>query len=42
MLPIDGKDASKLNTEVFKLIKEKAYSASAEMAKEYGEPEVLK
>lgn len=42
MLPIDGKDAAKLNTEVFKLIKEKAYAASAEMAKEYGEPEVLK
>jgi ribonucleoside-diphosphate reductase alpha chain len=42
MIPIDSKDAAKLNVEVFKLIKEKAYAASTQMAAEYGEPEVLK
>lgn len=42
MIPIDSKEASKINVEVFKLIKEKAYAASEQMAKEYGEPEVLK
>jgi ribonucleoside-diphosphate reductase alpha chain len=42
MIPIDSKDAAKINVEVFKLIKEKAYAASAQMAAEYGEPELLK
>jgi ribonucleoside-diphosphate reductase alpha chain len=32
----------KLNEEIFALIKEKAYKASEQMAKDYGEPEVLK
>jgi len=36
----DGANA--LNEEMFKLIKEKAYKASEDLAKEYGEPEVLK
>lgn len=42
MLPIDCKESAKLNTEIFKNINEKAYAASQDMAKEYGEPEVLK
>lgn len=35
-------EAAKLNVEIFKFIKERAYQASSELAKEYGEPEVLK
>ena len=31
-----------MNTEIFKLIKDKAYKASEDLAKEYGEPEILK
>lgn len=41
-LPFDSKDSAKLNVEVFKLIKEKSYSASTELAKMFGEPEYLK
>jgi ribonucleoside-diphosphate reductase alpha chain len=41
-LPFDSRDAARLNVEVFKLIKEKSYSASEEMAQKYGEPEYLK
>ncbi len=41
-LPFDSKESAKLNIEVFKLIKEKSYSASAELAKMFGEPEYLK
>ena len=41
-IPFESAEASVLNNEIFSLIKEKAYKASAEMAKEYGEPEVLK
>lgn len=42
MIPLDSKEASKINVEIFKLIKEQAYAASEKMAQEYGEPEVLK
>ncbi len=42
MLPFDSQEAYNLNNEIFKLIKEKSYKASAEMAKKYGEPAVLK
>ena len=42
MLPFDSQEAYNLNNEIFKLIKEKSYKASEEMAKKYGEPEVLK
>lgn len=42
MIPIDSKEAAKINVEVFKRIKEQAYAASAKMAQEYGEPAVLK
>jgi len=41
-LPFDSKEAAKLNIEVFKLIKEKSYSASQELAEMFGEPEYLK
>lgn len=38
----ESPEASALNEEIFALIKDKAYKASADLAKEYGEPEVLK
>jgi len=41
MLPFESIEATKLNTEIFKLIKQKSYAASEEMAKTYGEPKVL-
>lgn len=41
-IPFESEEATRLNDEIFKLIKEKAYKASSDMAKEYGEPEVLK
>lgn len=41
-LSFDSLEASYLNNEVFKLLKEKSYKASEQLAKEYGEPEVLK
>jgi len=42
MLPFDSEGADSLNSEIFKVIKEKSYQASEEMAKMYGEPAVLK
>ena len=41
-LPFDSKETAKLNIEVFKLIKEKSYSASQQLAEMFGEPEYLK
>lgn len=41
-LPFDSKEAAKLNIEVFKLIQDKSYKASEELAKLFGEPELLK
>ena len=41
-IPFDSTEASNLNTEIFKFIKEKSYNASAVLAQEFGEPEVLK
>jgi ribonucleoside-diphosphate reductase alpha chain len=41
-IPMESPEASRLNEEIFKLIKERAYKASEMMAKDYGEPEVLK
>ena len=41
-LPFDSRETAKLNIEVFKLIKEKSYAASEELAKMFGEPEYLK
>ena len=40
-LPFESDEAAALNTEVFKLMKEKAYAESEVLAKELGEPEVL-
>ncbi|NJX15772.1 ribonucleoside-diphosphate reductase subunit alpha [Tamlana crocina] len=42
MLAFDSAEAFNLNSEIFKLIEEKSYKASEELAKLYGEPEVLK
>lgn len=40
--PFDSRESSKLNVEVFKLIKEKSYAASKELSELFGEPEYLK
>jgi ribonucleoside-diphosphate reductase alpha chain len=42
MISFESRDAARLNLEIFKLIKERSHKASAEMAKIYGEPELLK
>ncbi len=41
-IAVESKEASELNKEIFKLVKEKAYNASADLAKDFGEPEILK
>jgi ribonucleoside-diphosphate reductase alpha chain len=41
-IAFESPEAMALNEEIFKTIKERAYKASEEMAKKYGEPEVLK
>ncbi|WP_417557795.1 ribonucleoside-diphosphate reductase subunit alpha [Mesoflavibacter zeaxanthinifaciens] len=42
MLPFNSQEAFSLNSEIFKLIKEKSYKASEELAEKFGEPKVLK
>jgi len=42
MIPFESEEARKLNVEIFEKIKERAYNASQELAKLYGEPEILK
>ncbi|MDB0027404.1 ribonucleoside-diphosphate reductase subunit alpha [Flavobacteriales bacterium] len=42
MLAFNSEEAYSLNSEVFKLIKKKSYDASTQLAKMFGEPEVLK
>jgi ribonucleoside-diphosphate reductase alpha chain len=42
MIPWESMDAKMINLTVAKTIKEQAYKASEKLAKEYGEPEVLK
>jgi ribonucleoside-diphosphate reductase alpha chain len=42
MIPFESEEARKLNIEIFKKIYERAYNASKELAKLYGEPEILK
>lgn len=42
MIPFESMEAKKLNLEIFKLIKERSYKASAELATIFGEPEILK
>ncbi len=41
-ISLESDEASQLNIEMFKNIKEKAYKASAKLAEELGEPEILK
>lgn len=41
MIPFESTEARKLNVEIHKLIEEKAWAASKEMAEVYGEPELL-
>jgi ribonucleoside-diphosphate reductase alpha chain len=41
-LAFESMEAEAINEEVFKLMRERSYAASEAMAKEYGEPEVLK
>ncbi|MDX1278577.1 ribonucleoside-diphosphate reductase subunit alpha [Oceanihabitans sediminis] len=42
MMPFDSQEAFNLNSEIFKTIHEKSKKASVELAKLFGEPEVLK
>lgn len=42
MIPFEGLESQKLNAKIFKLIRTKADAASVELAKLYGEPEILK
>ena len=41
-LPFDSRESAKYNVEIFKLIQEKSYNASKELANIFGEPEYLK
>ncbi len=42
MLSFDSQQSFDLNSEVFKLIKDRSYKASEDLAEKFGEPEVLK
>tara|TARA_Y100001934_G_C12348587_1_gene774174 strand:+ start:765 stop:2537 length:1773 start_codon:yes stop_codon:yes gene_type:complete len=42
MLPFNSPESFKINNEVFKLIQEKSYKASEDLAKIFGEPKTLK
>ncbi|MEH6764145.1 MAG: ribonucleoside-diphosphate reductase subunit alpha [Aequorivita antarctica] len=42
MLPLNSEKAYNLNSEIFRVIKEKSYKASEELAEKFGEPAVLK
>lgn len=42
MLAFNSQEAYNLNSAIFKLIEEKSYKASKELAEKFGEPEVLK
>ena len=42
MYSFEGFQARQLNKEIFQLIQQRSYAASEQMAKEYGEPEILK
>jgi ribonucleoside-diphosphate reductase alpha chain len=41
-IPIESMDAYRLNTEVFRTIRDRASNASADLARRFGEPEYLK
>ncbi len=42
MIAFESQEARGLNREIFQTIHDRAYAASAELAKEYGEPAILK
>lgn len=42
MIPFESVRASKLNSQIFALLKKRAYKASEELAERYGEPSILK
>lgn len=42
MMAFDSQEAYNLNSEIFKTIKERSYTASEELSKRFGEPKVLK
>lgn len=42
MLPWESRDSAKLNLEIFKLIQQKSYKASEELAEQFGMPDLLK
>lgn len=42
MIPFDSDEAQELNAEIFEHIQEESYKASEELAKLFGEPEILK
>jgi len=42
MIPFESVEASQLNIRIFKMLKKKSYKASEELAKMFGEPEILK
>lgn len=42
MIPFEGMEAKALTNEIFKYLNEKAYKASEDLARIYGEPELLK
>ena len=42
MLAFNSKEAYDLNSEIFKTIKERSYKASEALAKQFGEPKILK
>lgn len=41
-IEFESEEAKQLNREIFATIKERAYKASEQMARDYGEPEILK
>ena len=42
MISFESREAAQLNRDIFKLIQDKSYQASKEMAEMFGEPEILK
>ncbi|MCM4166606.1 Vitamin B12-dependent ribonucleoside-diphosphate reductase [Arenibacter antarcticus] len=42
MLPFNSQEAYSMNSEIFKVIQQKSYAASKELADKFGEPKVLK
>ncbi|SIQ83312.1 ribonucleoside-diphosphate reductase alpha chain [Alkalispirochaeta americana] len=42
MIPLESKEARQINLEIFRVIRERSLKASEDLAREYGEPELLK